>query len=76
MPDDGNAIVADAIVQRFQHERHPSDMLTCDRESISWSFQRIARHMAEFLPDCRERSIMFTKLEESQQWAEKAAARK
>jgi hypothetical protein len=68
------AISRAEIDRRFSYHRPEGDKVD-DHDDARKIFKAFAEDLAEFLPGCRETSIVFTKLEEAANWAHAAIAR-
>ena len=66
---------ANEIDRRFDH--HPPDECRAERhKQIRQRAKELASYLNICLPDCRETSLAFTKLEEAMFWANAALARR
>lgn len=63
------------IARNFTHHV-PKDETVCRRhEAVREACKRAATELYSVAPDCRERSLAMTKLEEAMMWANAAIAR-
>ena len=61
----------DARLTAFAYHR-PSSEVQAIMTAVRSGFQMLARHLDTSIPECREKSLAFTALEESAMWGMKA----
>jgi len=68
-------VTNDDIRERFMHHPPSTERIVAAHEMIRAEFLDIALKAQEFLPECREKALVLTKLEEAMFWANAAVAR-
>jgi len=63
------------LIERFKHHPPTADQIIEAHDMIREEFKDLALKMNDTIPEGREKSLMFTKLEEAMFWANGAVAR-
>jgi hypothetical protein len=65
----------DELTERFAHHPPSEQRIADAHQAIRENFLELAVKMNDWLPEGREKSVVFTKLEEAMFWANGAVAR-
>lgn len=63
------------IVNRFAYHKPANQAVADTHQRIRTLHQKLALTINNTIPDCREKSVVLTKLEESMMWSNAAIAR-